>query len=686
MSSVLTIAGATIDRVAARVVLNRLTLSLDRPDELEFTELGANLPGAFAPEAAVTLTIDGTTSFSGWVFSRAPDSFGVGPGRVGYRCLGLSYGASMVPITASDGTGTMAFNLPVTDPNYVPTQSGKSVGDIIKQVLDQHAAALAAIGVTSYNAAEIAALTVVSPDPVSISGNSLWQQLAQLVQQWYGSRYALYCHPSGVVRCHDTTNLTSETITLDADPAILTAMSEDTSECYTQVVLRGRADVEPAYLSIHDGTLAPGWTADDQSKWNYGEVLYPTGAYDVGALSNVTSTQVTVRSDDAKEAWATNFWDGIQGQIALIDPAATNINGFEYRQVTACSALVAGGTATITVDRPLTGNAYTRYQLRGEPGGLSAVWRKYTIPNTYVAQHLAERFNFAVPWMPAQGVLTMTNFPTAVVCFTSDGLATQFPARFEVVPYDGVNDGYILFYQPVVALNNSQSALVAGGSNVSAPVDVQVLVPYSRGPLSVTSPSGGGHSGTAHTLFGVERTLYRDYPSWIDGGASSSMQVLADSVLATCSNAIQEGSITYLGKYSTALIGGSWPICLSIARATGTTGYESMKAPVRTLTLEWPQSGGAEWVTHLSFSTRRQWYSGDRLYVHPMYAMAEGGLLGSSEPTEWSAKGVGKTNDQVLAEQSKNQRGAGANIFDQAKANDARNHGDDDQAGAGATE
>jgi hypothetical protein len=45
-----------------------------------------------------------------------------------------------------------------------------------------------------------------------------------------------------------------------------------------------------------------------------------------------------------------------------------------------------------------------------------------------------------------------------------------------------------------------------------------------------------------------------------------------------------------------------------------------MSAPVRTVTLTWPQEGGSPWATGLNFSTRRQMYSGDRLYVHPMYA------------------------------------------------------------------
>jgi hypothetical protein len=634
MSTTLTIAGSTINVPAARVVLDRLTLSLDRPDEFEFHEEVADFPGTYRPEQRVTLADGSTTLFDGWIFSRHPDGFGRGPTRVGYRCLGLSYGASLVAVTASDSTGTIRFNLPVTDPLYVATQAGKSVGDIISECLSLHSSQLTAMGITTdaTTTAQLAALTVVSPDPVYIQGNSLWTQLLQLLQQWYGSRYALYITPAGLVRCYDTTSLTAETITLDSDPAILESMTEDTAECYTQVVLRGWANTEPAYLSLSQGTLigeavsGGGWTPTEQGLWTVSDFLFPGAGYDQGSITSMTSTTVTVQSDNATTTWPLNYWSGIQGQVYLIDPVATGITQQESRPITANSALTAGGTSTLTLAAALSNSGYTRYYARGIPPGQSEVWRKYTIKSTYIAQHLTEMFNRAIPWAPGQLGVAWVNSPQAVICYTTAGLKTQVAANFEVVPYDGTTDGYILFYQPTVTVNNSQQALQKGGTAVTAPDDIEVVVPYSRGALSVTSPSGGGHSGTAFTRFGVQRTLYRDYPDWLDAANSSAMQALADAILATVSNAVQEGHISYHGKYSTALPTGSWPIAVNIARATGTTGYESMAAPVRTVVLEWPQEGGSTWITHLSFSTRRQMYSGDRLYVHPMYT--GGGALG----------------------------------------------------------
>ena len=450
------------------------------------------------------------------------------------------------------------------------------------------------------------------------------------------------------MRCYDTTSLTTETITLDTDPAILESMSEDTSECYTQVVLRGRDDVQPAYLSLHDGTLigeassGGGWTPADQAAWVINDYTYPQGGYDQGTITALSAGSCTIQSDNAAIHWTTNYWSGIQGQIAAINPlGGGGITFQEYRHVTACGAMSAGGTCSVTFDSSLASSGYTRYQLTGIPDGLDLVWRKFTINSSFVAQHLVQQFNFGVPFSTNNSAVALTTGPAGVVCFNAGGggagIQVQIPFNFEVVPYDGTTDGYIIAFYPVVQtpMNQAASVLNTPGAAVP-PEDIIVLVPYSRGTLSVQSPSGGGYSGTAYTLFGVERTLYRDYPTWIDANDSSNISTLANNILATVSNAVQEGSITYLGKYTNALIGGSFPIALNVAKSTGTTGYESMAAPCRTVTLEWPQSNeaGSLWVTRLSFSTRRQQYSGDRLYVHPTYASGSpfamgGGIIGA---------------------------------------------------------
>jgi hypothetical protein len=653
MPSVLTIAGSPVNRQTARLILNRWTVSLDRPDELEFTQLAASLPGAYAPEQTVTLTVGGTVVFSGWIFSRSPANAGTGSISVGYRCLGLKYAAYLMPVTASDGTGTMTFNLPTTDQNYTVTEAGLSVGQILTQVFNQHSSQLAAIGITGFNSGDLAALTAVPPETVYFSGNSFWSQVDQLLQTWYGSRYASYVTPAtGQIRVFDTTSLSAQTLTLGTDPITLDSLREDTSECYTQVILRGRDNVQPAYLSLLTGTLTQGWTSGQQAAWNINTgYYYPTGAYDTGTITAQSSSTITVQSSSPTETWPVNYWSGIGAQVAVINPIATDITGFEYKQVTACTALTAGGTSVLTLDSPLVNSGYSQYQIRGLNSAASNVWRVYTIPNFWVAQHLVQQFNYSVPWSPSQGALTETNYPIGVVCYSTGGLPLQVTMNFEVVPYNGSTNGYIRFYNPVPMLYTSAAALAQGGSAVSGPTDIQVLLPYSRGTLYAQYPSSG-YGGTAYTEFGVQRTLYRDYPTFNNAGNLTLMDTLAQQVHATVSNTIQEGSVTYYGQYSAALTPGS-PIALNLANIFGTTSYESMAAPVRTATLEWPQQGAAEWVTRLQFSTRRQQFSGDRLYVHPNYAAGTGSAwsalavssasLPSAVSSGWSADYAGQT-------------------------------------------
>jgi hypothetical protein len=285
--------------------------------------------------------------------------------------------------------------------------------------------------------------------------------------------------------------------------------------------------------------------------------------------------------------------------------------------------MAAGGTCVVTVDRPLASTGYTRYSVRGQSSNASEAYRRLNIKNTYVAQHLTSQFNYSVPWSTIAGSVTLVNYPQGVICGVSAGVKWQVPAQFELIPYDGTTDGYIRFYEPWVRAFNSDAILNAGGAGVQQATDIMMLVPYSRGTMTAVYPSSG-YAGTAYTRFNVQRQLVRDYNSWWDQGSVTAMTTLAQEIHATVANAVQEGQVTIRDQYLTALTPGA-PIALNIANFVGTTGFESMAAPVRTVVLEWMQGSGAAWNTKLHFSTRRQQYSGDRLYVHPSYAAAQAG-------------------------------------------------------------
>ena len=206
---------------------------------------------------------------------------------------------------------------------------------------------------------------------------------------------------------------------------------------------------------------------------------------------------------------------------------------------------------------------------------------------------------------------------------------------FDVVPYDGTTPGFLVFHKPLNLYWNA------------VPCDVKVLVPYSLGPLAAVAPASG-FEGTAYTTDGVEQTLYRDLPQWLDYRDQTAMEQLAQETLDTVKNTVCEGSLTYYGKLSGALTKGT---ALNLAATTHATGCETMNALVRQVALDYVplQGGGAVWVTRLSFSNRMKPFAGDRLYNHPSYG-----------------------SQQTLQDARMDLRSAGSAIADQVRASQMR--------------
>lgn len=636
MASVLKIAGVEVDRPAARIVLDRLVLQVDSGfDSLEFSEVCTKLPGAFGPRASCELIVDGVARFKGAIVGSYPSSIGRGPIQIGYKAMGLEWLANRVSVTAADGTGRLAYNLPPTDDDYVPIEAGLSVGAILTRVFDLHASQLAAIGVASYDPADLAALVVVPPGPVYLTGG-LWNAVRALLRKWCNKFVAWIDPADGSIKIKSQlTDLTPLTLTLDSDPIVVDRLSRDHSECFTRVVYRGGPDVQAAYLDFHDLGLAKGWSGGDESTYLETDFTQPKDAADLGGVTAVTSTTLTVQSDDAARTWGANYWSGVVAEVCAYNPAATGLTFCESRRITACTALSAGGTSVLTVDVPFSNSGYTRYSIRGMYSAKSLVWRKVLINNAYVAQHLVKRFSHAVPWSPSDGQTVQTTDPQAVVCWSS-GCAkpwNEFPLTFDVVPYDGTTNGYLVFHAP---LNKPFGA---------APCDVKVLVPYSRGALSATVPPSG-FEGTAHSEDGVEQVLYVDDESWLDYRDATARTQLAREILDTVKNTVCEGSITYYGKLTAALTKGT---AIGLARAGGTTGYESMAALARSVVLDWAplSGGGSEWITRVGFSNRLKAFSGDRLYSHPSWG-SHGALEGASLQTSGMAASVAATADAAM--------------------------------------
>ena len=631
MPSVLAINGLEINRPASRLILNRLSLSIDAPDQLEFTELRAALPGSFGSAARVTLTQDEVPVFTGQVVGSYVARIGRGCIDVGYRAMGLNWLANQVFITGTDGTGRLTYNMPRTDDGlYVASDAGLSVGEILTRLFNLHWADLTAAGITAFSQAELALLAVVPPDPVVLSGR-LWNAALELLYTWHNT-YQARISADGVIHVESALELPRYTIVLDEEPAIVESLSRDHSESYTRVVVRGGPDTQAAYITLGESLLVPRWTSGEESTWTINDFYAPRGSSDVGAITTQASSTVTLQSDDATLAWAENELAGLNAEIVAYNPAASGIEFSEARRITSHTALSAGGTYTVTVDLPWENSGYTRYSIRGQFADLALVWRAYDIAPDYVANHLVSRLSHSAPWHPSDGIVTQTTHPQANVC--KDGV--EIPVTFQIVPSDGVDRGYIVFDEPVVKVFGSQASLIVGGSSVDGvPDDIKCLIPYSRGALQAVAPETG-YEGTAYAVDGLERTLHREYPQWLDYRDAASMATLASEVLGTVKDTVVEAQITYLDLYRYWGLG----VAIDLSQADGTIGLEDINAPVRTVTIDY-QSEASIYTTILSISNRLRPFAGDRLYVHPSrgysagYSFSGPGVL--PPPADWAA-------------------------------------------------
>lgn len=629
MATVLKVNGTTVDRPAAHVRLVCLHLSLDGPDSLEFLQRCQGPVPSYDLDDSVELLIDGTRRFYGILT-------GVRPGRSqigyvhGYTALGQEYRANRVmmlnPITE---TPRYDFNVPATDPRYFANLAGLTIEAMIRKVLEDHNVQLDALGIGEWDTGAIdpasdldtdldhADLDVTPPDAVTLAGEGLWNHLRQLLRQ-YCPNHALRIQPDGKIRIFDTFALTPLTLTCGPDPVDPPTLSRDVSGCKTAVTILGDEDVILVKLSTSEGTLEPTWDAAMQTAWSYADHNSPgQGRYE-GTATWISATVIRFDPIDAAAAWASNVWGPSlrNGVLTVRNSGLTGVSQYEFANIVSNTALTAGGTSDLTVDRDITLTTITTAEVNGRRLGNSTVWKEYQATDADVAENMRRRFPQPVQ-LNHDNSAELISYPQAEVAWTESGLTRSLPFPMEVEP----GTGRITFFRPTVIFNNTQAVLDAGGDDVVEPDDVILYAAVRKGNLTARYPSSG-YSGTAFDLYDVEEVLEVLVEAWNNPGIQSRMDQWAEVLQKSLRDVVYEGEVTYHGLYSDALpLGVSLNVEAETAVTGGdpiTTGLESVELPVRALTLEWPPSGPDRVLTTLSLSNRRAILSGDRLYTHGM--------------------------------------------------------------------
>lgn len=614
---------------ASRVRPTRLTWTTDGPDSFDFSEgpgcfpipvYSQNLPVVVSLDRANLdavvfrgriVGVDSSKSETGWTH--------------GYRCLGKQFDLDQIPVRPATGA-IYRFNLPKSDPDYSPSRSGLTVGQMLAIVLADHSAAMSAVGVT-FASGFLDGLTWTPPRPVDFGGERLWSELVDFLGRWAMNHRFWLDYSSGCqIKVFDLGSLATErTVALGTDKAELVSFRTGTENCFTRVVGLGGDEVELHELRLSDATLQEDWTSTQETNWVYGDFKAEGIATDGGNVISMTQSVVTVQSSSNTRTWAANFWAGTrEGRLQLRGTPVAGVTSQAIRDVSANTALTAGGQATVTVSRDFELNSYTKYSLFGRKDN-DHVWRRYLPTDTAVRTKLRRLFAKPVTYRFAEGQAAITGISHPLGFIKHAGILYQM-----LVTIDQAT-GQILFVEPVVAhtaLGNSEADL-DDGDVTTEPADVVVAVPVAVRRLETSFPpnSGGSpvYSGLAATEYGIQRTKYIRLDEWEDKNAQSQIERLLEEVHKSVRDPRVEARVAVHGYTAAAYRGLGWALRLQARRSSGSDLIDlgllsDLPLPVRSVSVEWGRGDGM--LIQIETSNERKPSTSLDFYTH--------GISGSS--------------------------------------------------------
>jgi hypothetical protein len=272
--------------------------------------------------------------------------------------------------------------------------------------------------------------------------------------------------------------------------------------------------------------------------------------------------------------------------------SGTLVTSYASRLVVANTAMAAGGTATLTLDRALPNLLFDKFTLTGTTKDASAVWCVYALP-AWAGPKVAKQTTWPFAFHAASGLgVTMTSSPTGDLLYSSSG-GPPFQEYATPITVDPAS-GTVRFAYPTF--------LTVGGQ---PPTDVRAVVPIYTGVNVAYAPSSSTYSGTSYTVEGVQKTLVLTVPAWRDPSNQANMNAFAADVLDSVKDTVIEGTVTYLGLYTAAL---SMGVALNIAGNGYVTGWEAgtiPAIPVVECQIEWPLQSDLNHITTMKCSSRR---------------------------------------------------------------------------------
>lgn len=482
---------------------------------------------------------------------------------------------------------------------------------------------------------DLAALNVVPPFRITFAGERILQSIESAVQTVHPNHW-LHVEPDGTIRFLDQRTFTPNTLTLGIDRIMPPSLTRDYSDTYSRLVVRGDVFVMPVTLGVrpypgssepdagleedfgHDGlsnaAAKAAWSPDDYEQFSL------TSGQDSGSCTCPNTTTVTVTSEDSTLTWAANALDqtdtGLHAVVTVYSDTLPGLQQMFSARVIANTALTAGGTSDLTLDRALPSTSYNGYRLYALSKGGNVVWRRYKVTNPEIAAAMQQYFPHPVAFRNSDGTAAaMTSAPVCTVLWSNTGNppCQQSSIGVQIDPVAGT------------ITTVSPTSLVFGGGQVTPPNDVQVFLPVATGALEVESPGGGGYGGTLDTVEGIQRTKTITVREWRDYSLNGQMQTYCDEQFDAIKDVVVEGVLPCLDMLTTYLTPGQ---SVSIAGDGYTTGFEGLDLPVASVDVIFnngPESTFYHMNLHLS--NRKARYSGD-LFTRPSVTGQALGLNG----------------------------------------------------------
>lgn len=592
--------GTTRNMTTDRMRLLSLTVAYDGPRALTFQQdYAPHFSPTYGEHESVELQVDGTTWFLGEITRIQCE--GDQPERITYTALGLRYKAAQVDLLdSSPAIPRYVYNAKQGDTDYSTSRDRMSVGQILKEWLDNNVASLRAVGCAPaasdpYVQAELDLLTVVPPGKLVFENAKFAEAVADLLQ--HQPYVVFHIDPDTKIwhfkRIED---LSASTITFQSDEVFDDMIESSTEGCRTAYQIYGELQQTLRWAYLSKGDLAAGWNAAKETDWDLSKAM--AVAYDESGNPTDQGSDYII---NAGASWTPNAFDGLT--VWLSDGVDDEAVEIASNTATRINLVADHGLGTITSYEVKGGNTDYRY-----------VWSRYQVTDA-TKRRMARWNRRGAPFIggvPGQKITTSNAIfhPVVYAVYTvrnSDGedrdVWMMVPVAFDH------EEGTFLTHTPLASFGPEKSPLKAG--DATAPKDVLLIYEHVQTNLSARAPASG-HTGTAYSEAGVEETETVYVSEWQDEAEQGDYDTLAAERIKALKDIRYRGSVPIVGTQS-AYVNLGRVMNIGAVDSDGVpvaTGWESINALLRSVTYDWQNEYGGK--TTLEINSDMRGYAGVR--------------------------------------------------------------------------